>query len=373
MKLTIIAMGVVSLSACATSNVSGTGPVQLVSGENGDLRAFLSDACPGAKRLEEQWSAYIETTERLAGREIGAKSVDAGSLGGVAAELLSGIGGLMFRSFGEFLRDAGAERATRSSAMTGGYFFARAGHDGALGIAPHMRCIYLVRNGFSLKQARFAPAAPEDLRRTWADLGLNRTPDLFAVLHLETTADAELSNLLPAWLEAVKSGDGEARVRPPALSLSPPAPYFRAKLDSLYIHEFQYAQGAPDYRDLAIVLNYASPGHAGRGPQERGSPGGSGAIAEQQGDVFAAGGVSLFGAQKGDYRDNVLSGLMTGWMSMPPGADQGRGDPRGTVNMSAHIVESAPGNPLLHAIGSYLAGEQVTRTVSGALRADSGN
>lgn len=371
MRLTALALGLVSLGACATSGVATSGSKQLVSGENGDLRVFTDHKCPGKFRLDEQWATYHQTVDRISSGQERPKALGLGGLGGVAVELLSGIGGIAFKSFGTFLHEAGAPSTTQSSGATGGYFFTEVGADETIDISPQMKCVYLVRNGFALKPIQFAPTAPEDLRRKWTDLGLNKTPDLFAVLHLETTADAELITRLPDWLNSLKATTPTEK-RPAMLQLSPPAPYFRAKIDRLYVREFQHAQVASDYRDLAVVLNYALPGSQQRNSPERGADSEL-AAASEPGSMLAAGGISLFGMQKGDYREDLLVGLSTGWMRMPMMSSRKTDNPRGTVNLSVHLVESSPGNPLLAEIGSYLAGEQVAGKIAGALKKDADN
>jgi hypothetical protein len=245
------------------------------------------------------------------------------------------------------LQKAGEASVTQSVGATGGYFYTA-----RLDISPAMKCIYLVRDGFALRPAQFASSAPEDLRMKWSELGLNKTPDFFATLHLETTADAELTSLLPK--------DGS----PPTgkLRLSPSAPYFRAKL---YVREFQNPRTASDYRDLAIVLNFGLVASGGKHPAEGGDRGPS-ERGVDPGSVLAAGGVRLHGAQKGDYGENLLAGLQTGWMRMP--RLQKEDDPRGTVDLSVYVVESSPGNPLLQSIGAYLAGDAVASSVAGAIK-----
>lgn len=333
MRMVALSMGLVSLMGCASSGGATFGKEQLVSGENGDLRVFVDHKCPQVAALEQQRLEHVDR-----------------GIEGLGLEILSQVGALAFKSFGTFLQKAGEANVTQSVGTTGGYFYTP-----RLDISPTMKCIYLVRDGFALRPVQFASSAPEDLRMKWSELGLNKTPDLFATLHLETTADAELTSLLPK--------DGSTPTG--KLRLSPAAPYFRAKLDRLYIREFQNPGTASDYRDLAIVLNFSLVASGGKYPAEGGDRGAS----ERGGDpgsVLAAGGVRLHGAQKGDYRENLLTGLQTGWMRMP--RVQKEDDPRGTVDLSVFVVESAPGNPLLQSIGAYLAGDAVTSSVADAVK-----
>lgn len=333
MRMAALSMGLVSLMGCANSGVATFGKEQLVSGENGDLRVFVDHKCPEVAELNRQRQEHVE------------RGVE-----GLAVEILSQVGVMAFKSFGTFLQKAGEASVTQSVGTTGGYFYTT-----KLDVSPAMRCIYLVRDGFALRSLPFVSSAPEDLRKKWSELGLNQTPDFFATLHLETTADAELVSLLPK--------DGS----PPtgALRLSPSAPYFRAKLDRLYVREFQNTRTASDYRDIAIVLNFGLAASGAKNPaesSERSAP----AHGVDPASVLAAGGVRLHGAQRGDYRENLLAGLQTGWMRMP--RLQKDDDPRGTVDLSVYVVESSPGNPLLQKIGEYLAGDAVASSVVGAVK-----
>ncbi len=276
MRLAGLSLGLTILAGCATSSVTKIGHEQFVSGENGDLRVFVDRTCSKATWLDEQWRTHVRGDTKAPGTLGDRSPGGAGGLGGFAVDALSYIGSLAFQSFGTFLQKAGEAGVTQSYAETGGYFYTERAPAGLVpgtsfrtDIAPEMRCIYLVRNGFSLKPSQFDPSAPEDLRRKWAELGLNKTPDFFSILHLETTADAELVSRLPRWLDDIKShpaplSEGAAS----KLTLSPPAPYFRIALDRLYVREFQNPQAASSYRDLAIVLNYDLAGSSQRRPSE---------------------------------------------------------------------------------------------------------
>jgi len=346
MRIVALSLGLVSLVGCASSGVATFGKEQLVSGENGDLRVFVDHKCPQAVALDNlrQKHVYVEK-----------------SGGGLALEVLSHIGAIAFKSFGTFLQKAGEASVTQSVGATGGYFYTA-----NMDISPAMKCIYVVRNGFALQSAQFASSAPGDLRKTWGELGLNKTPDFFAILHLETTADAELMDRLPERLDYLKNAP-QSEGEPSKLRLSPPAPYFRARLDRLYVREFQNPRTASDYRDLAIVLNFGLAASRAEDRAERADRGSS-EHGGEPGSVLAAGGVRIHGMQKGDYREDFLVALQTGWMRMPK--VQKDDDPRGTVDLSVYVVESAPGNPLLQSIGAYLAGDDVAASVVGAVRDD---
>jgi hypothetical protein len=346
-----LGLGLVSLAGCASSGAASFGPTQIMGGDNGDLRVFVNRRCTEAVQLEELRQKYVRPDSRFQG---------------LAVDMLAQVGALAFKSFGSFLHKAGEASFTQSLGSTGGYFYAasRPGESGASrNLSPEMRCIYVVRDGFALQPSRFAASAPEDLQKVWGELGLNKTPDLFAILHLETTSDAELMSLLPQYLDYVASaGEGAG-----PLQLSPTAPYYRAKLDRLFVREFQETQSASSYRDIAIVLNYDLPasgakfgadaGDRGTADMGRGGPG-----------ILAAGGIRLPGVEKGDYRADVLAGLQTGWMRMPALRQQGEDNPRGAIDLSVYVVESAPGNPFLQSVGDYLSGETVVSNVAGALQ-----
>jgi hypothetical protein len=351
MRLAALGLGLVSLAGCASSGGASFGPTQIMGGDNGDLRVFVNHRCTAAVELEELRQKYVRPDSRFQG---------------LAIDILAQVGALAFKSFGSFLHKAGEASFTQSLGSTGGYFYAasRTGESSSSrNVSPDMRCIYVVRDGFALQSSKFAASAPEDLQKMWGELGLSKTPDLFAVLHLETTSDAELMTLLPQYLNYISAaGEGAA-----PLQLSPTAPYFRAKLDRLYVREFQDAQSASSYRDLAIVLNYdlpASGAKFGADAGDRGTP----ETARVGSGILAAGGIRLPGIEKGDYRADALVGLQTGWMRMPALRQQGEDNPRAAIDLSVYVVESAPGNPFLQSVGDYLSGETVVSNVAGVLQ-----
>jgi hypothetical protein len=344
-------LGLITLAGCANSGAASFGQTQIMGGDNGDLRVFVNHTCTEAVELEQLRQKYVRPETRFQG---------------LAVDMLAQVGALAFKSFGSFLHKAGEAKVTQSLGSTGGYFYAasRPGDSSASrNVSPAMRCIYVVRDGFALQSSKYASSAPEDLQKLWSELGLNKTPDFFATLHLETTSDAELTTLLPEYLNYLNAA-GESAA---PLQLSPNAPYFRAKLDRLYLREFQDAQSASNYRDLAIVLNYdlaASGAKFGSDASER-----STTEAGRGGpSVLAAGGIRLPGIEKGDYQKDVLAGLQTGWMRMPPQKQQGEDNPRGAVDLSVYVVEAAPGNAFLQSVGDYLSGDSFVSNVAGALQ-----
>lgn len=135
-------------------------------------------------------------------------------------------------------------------------------------------------------------------------------------------------------------------------AISPP--YFRVKLDRLYINHFQ-SIGAASTRDLAIILNY---GLAATRTMVKAD--GSDAGVPDLMTKFAVGGIRLPGARAGDYKDAALTALQSGWMPVPGVKPY---DPRATVDVVAYVVEFAPGNPVLEDIGEYLAGPDMRRKV----------
>jgi hypothetical protein len=285
-------------------------------------------------------------------------------LTGIAEQILGSIGGIAFQSFGTFLKEAGQPNITRSVGANGGQFYAALGRN-TLTISPRMRCIYLVRNGFGAQETEFARNAPEDLRTKWRGLGLRRTPDLFVAMHLETSKEAEPSSGAAFMLEDVTKSAGTRPDLDPSGFEGPMAgatntpPFFRARLDRVYVREFQSPGASSNMRDLAIVLNYG----LAYSQAAITTAGANAGVTELVGK-FAVGGIRVAGIQRGDYKADSLVSLQTGWMSMPPIKPF---DPRATVDLSVYVVESAPGNRLLEDIGSYLASDRVGSAVSSAI------
>jgi hypothetical protein len=130
-------------------------------------------------------------------------------------------------------------------------------------------------------------------------------------------------------------------------------------------------RAASNYRDLAIVLNYDLAASGTKTPAENADR--SQTASHGSPSILAAGGIRLPGLQMGDYRENLLAGLQTGWMRMPAVKKQDEDNPRAAVDLSVYVVESAPGNPLLQSIGAYLAGEPFAAKVEGALQGELSN
>jgi hypothetical protein len=135
-------------------------------------------------------------------------------------------------------------------------------------------------------------------------------------------------------------------------AISPP--YFRLKLDRLYINRFQSIGAAPT-RDLALIVNYGL-----ATTRTVANAQGPDAGAPELAAKFAVGGIRLPGARAGDYKDAALTALQSGWMPVPGVKSY---DPRATVDVVAYVVEFAPGNPMLEDIGEYLAGPDMRRKV----------
>lgn len=345
MKKRAFLLGSILLAGCATSVAPREGA--FVGGESGDLRVLVNDDCPAAQPFE-----------------MAEKGGDRGpGLAGVAEQILGSIGGIAFQSFGTFLKEAGQPNITRSVGANGGQFYAPAA-GATLTISPRMRCIYLVRNGFGAQEAEFVRSAPEDLRTKWRALGVRRTPDLFVALHLETSKEAEPASGAFMLEDFGKSADSRPSLdsggfEGPITSPTSAPPFFRAKLDRVYIREFQSPSSGSNMRDLAIVLNYGL-----ASSQAAIATGGANAGVTELVGKFAIGGVRFAGVQRGDYLADSLLSLQTGWMAMPPTKSF---DPRATVDLSVYVVESAPGNRLLEDIGSYLASERVGAAVGEAI------
>jgi hypothetical protein len=325
------------IAAVGLAAVNG-GPDEFLGGEGGDLRVLVNDRCP---------QAYPAAEKALPDRSFGMASV--------AQQILAGLGGVAFESFGTFLKKAGQPDVTRSVGSSGGYFYAGSASSGSSAIAPSMRCIYLVRNGFASRQDNYASNSPADLHEAWRSLGLLRTPDFFAVLHVETAGEAAVTR------EPVRNRpdfEGLVEGAPDRPSASPP--FFRLVFDRLYVRQFQNPSAAGGTRDLALIFNYG----LASSPAAVAATGPAAGTTELTGR-FAIGGLRFAGVREGDYGPAQLVSLQTGWMATPPSKPI---DPRATVDISAYVVEFAPGNKFLEEIGSYLASDSVTSSVTEALK-----
>lgn len=306
-------------------------------GEAGDLRLLLDDRCPEAYPEPPR----MEDNEPTKGLE------DFTALPRLALGMLTNIGGIAFESFGEYLKRAGQEDITRSVGANGGLFYSSPG-SGDVTINPQIRCMYIVRNGFSPKSLPFDDAVAPELKETWGRLKLTRTPDLFAVAHLETSGDIGGGAMIAS------HGAGEDDDAPAFWNPAVSPPYFRVKLDRLYISHFQSISAAPS-RDLALIMNYGLAATRTVVKVE-----GADAGVPELATRFAVGGIRLAGTQPGDYKGAALTALQSAWMPVP-GVKQY--DPRATVDVVVYVVEFAPGNPMLEEIGEYLAGPDVRKQV----------
>lgn len=269
------------------------------------------------------------------------------SLPGLALDMLTNIGGIAFESFGTYLKRAGQEDVTRSVGANGGLFYTSPG-SGDVSINPGIRCMYIVRNGYGPEPQDFAETAAPDLRQLWTRLRLTRTPDFFAIGYIETSGDIGGGAL------TASSGDPEDTSAPAFWNPAISRPFFRVKLDRLYINRFQ-SMGAASTRDLAIIVNYGLA--ATRTVVKADGPD---AGVPDLATKFAVGGIRLPGARAGDYKDAALTALQSGWMPVPGVKSY---DPRATVDVVAYVVEFSPGNPMLEDIGEYLAGPDMRRKV----------
>lgn len=332
---------VLAASGCASAPPPSGGSA-FIGGETGDLRVLFDDACPQAHPVE----VMPDRGSPNKGLE------DVAPLPGLAINMLANLGGIAFQSFGTYLKRVGHEDVTRSVGANGGLFYTSPG-SGNVSINPDLRCMYLVRNGFSPTTAGFEPDAPADLRQTWTRLGLTRTPDLFAFLHIETSGDIGGGALIATGNAEDPDFTSPAFWNP---AISPP--YFRLRLDRLYISRFQSTSAAPS-RDLAVILNYGLAATHTVATAE-----GANAGLPDLAKKFAVGGVRLSGARSGDYKGASLTALQTAWMPVPGVKSY---DPRATVDVVAYVVEFAPGNPMLEEIGEYLAGPDVRSQVQDAI------
>lgn len=339
---------VTALSAILAASGCASAPRQLpegdafLGGEAGDLRVLFDDKCP---------QAY--PPEPMADRGSPNKGLDdVAALPGLAIDMLANIGGIAFQSFGTYLKQAGREDVTRSVGANGGLFYTSPGNN-SVSINPKLRCMYLVRNGFGPVSTAFRNDAPADLRDTWQRLGLTNAPDMFATLYVETSGDIGGGALIST------RGSDESDFSAPAFwnpAISPP--YFRLRLDRLYINRFQSLSAAPS-RDLAVIFNYGLAATRTVVTAE-----GPNAGVPELATKFAVGGVRLSGAHPGDYKGASLTALQSAWMPVPGVKSY---DPRATVDVVAYVVEFSPGNPMLEEIGEYLAGPDVRNQVQSAI------
>ncbi len=312
-----------------------------IGGEAGDLRVLLDDKCPQAYP-EPEMPDRNEPSGGLEGYS---------GLPGLGLDMLTNIGGIAFESFGNYLKRAGQEDITRSVGGNGGLFYTSPS-SGDVTINPAMRCMYIVRNGYGPEAQPFIETAAPDLKQTWTRLNLTRTPDLFAVAYIETSGDIGGGALVSVGGDETDSG-APAFWNP---AISPP--YFRLKLDRLYINRFQSIGAAP-MRDLALIVNYGLAATRtvvkAEGP-DAGVP--------ELATKFAVGGIRLPGARDADYKGAALTALQSAWMPVPGVKSY---DPRATVDVVAYVVEFSPGNPMLEDIGEYLAGPDVRRQVEAVI------
>lgn len=325
-----------AMAGCAITPPPSS-PDGFVGGEAGDLRVLLDDRCPQA--------APPPVMPDRGSPDAGLKAY--ADLPSLALEMITNIGGIAFESFGTYLKRAGQEDVTRSVGANGGLFYTSPS-SGDVSINPGIRCMYIVRNGYGPEPQAYAGTAAADLRQMWTRLELTRTPDFFAIAYIETSGDIGGGTL------TASRGDPSETSAPAFWNAAISPPYFRVKLDRLYINRFQ-SIGAASTRDLAIIVNY---GLAATRTMVKAD--GSDAGVPDLMTKFAVGGIRLPGARAGDYRDAALTALQSGWMPVPGVKPY---DPRATVDVVAYVVEFAPGNPVLEDIGEYLAGPDMRRKV----------
>lgn len=342
MRLLTAVSAALSVAGCATAPPQAPEGHAFLGGESGDLRVLFNDKCPQA------YPAPL-----MPDRDFPNKGLeDLAELPGLAIDMLANIGGIAFESFGTYLKQAGREDVTRSVGANGGLFYTSPG-GGNVSINPQLRCMYLVRNGYAPSAAGFADDTAADLRETWRQLGLTQTPDMFATLYVETSGDIGGGALI-----STGNADDDDFSAPAFWNPAISPPYFRLKLDRLYIRRFQSLSAAPT-RDLAVIFNYGLAATHTVVVAE-----GSNAGVPELATKFAVGGVRLSGARPGDYKGASLTALQSAWMPVPGVKTY---DPRATVDVVAYVVEFSPGNPMLEEIGEYLAGPDVRNRMQNAI------
>jgi len=334
-----------AIAGCAITPAPSS-PDGFVGGEAGDLRVLLDDRCPQA--------APPPVMPDRGAPDAGLEAYS--SLQGLALDMLTNIGGIAFESFGTYLKRAGQEDVTRSVGANGGLFYTSPG-SGEVSINPGIRCMYIVRNGYGPEPQDYLETAASDLRQMWTRLKLTRTPDFFAIGYIETSGDIGGGAL------TASSGDPSETSAPAFWNPAISPPFFRVKLDRLYINRFQSIGAAPT-RDLAIIVNYGLA--ATRTIVKADGPD---AGVPDLATKFAVGGIRLPGARAGDYKDAALTALQSAWMPVPGVKSY---DPRATVDVVAYVVEFSPGNPMLEDIGEYLAGPDMRRKVESVITEASG-
>jgi len=123
-------------------------------------------------------------------------------------------------------------------------------------------------------------------------------------------------------------------LRPPSGTRQSPRPFFRRKLDRLYISQFQ-SVSAGRSRDLALIFNYGLAATRTVVTVEARNAG----VPDARHEVRRRRRPPVRGARPGDYKSANLIALQSAWMPVPGVEDY---DPRATVDVVAYVAEITP-------------------------------
>lgn len=316
----LVCASLVLLAGCASQSVIAK-PPSTIEGLSSDLRVFMDAQC-----------LPPEGDERT------------GLGGGLLAELIVGTGNIALKSFGKALQEMGSPKLDRSTALRGGLFYAagqaqniRAESIGGAApvrarINPEVRCIHIVRDGFSGpaggdRTAPFAGAPPE-FADAWRLLGLQNTPSFYAVVRLSPSAD------------------GTA---------------FRGELIRMVATRFERQGSRHADRDYILHLEFQAPKTTRYYWVDE-----AGVEHIERGGTFARGGLQLARVKQGRYAAEAdLKGKETGWMEAP-GLDAVNA--MGVFNLEVDLVELKRGDPLLADLGALLQSEPVGQAAQAEIR-----
>ncbi|WP_430404167.1 hypothetical protein [Hyphomonas sp.] len=383
------------LSGCGTLRQAGADGEGVLGGPNADLRIILDD-CGNQRAIDSAIALKF------------------------GAGLLKTVGKTSLRAFGDYIEEQGKEKTTTAVAVSSEFFYlVSEAEDGAImfDVNPAIRCIHIVRAGHGVPGAVEAPTS--SMTDTWTRLGIRRTPDLYASFRLETayesisaatkaaeaarlsisseddddrldlpmdaedtdasaaaieytgdtTSAGQLSGILEGQRTLTKDNGAAGRDEASSVAARPDyfqgytlaaqvPPFFRLKLEDLYVDGFQSPGSAENSRDFALVFNFGS----ASAPQIFTETGSSAGLSTT--NYFALGGVRVPGLRKGHFGKNGANGLVTAWMHLP-GIEETNS--YGLFNLTVHTLETNPGNPVMEAVGQYLSSDETLGLVDQAV------
>jgi hypothetical protein len=207
------------------------------------------------------------------------------------------------RGFGAFLASAGQANVAQSFAVTGSFFY----EVDALPALPerwlndHVRCVYVVRGGFTAQPERFTA---NGLAERWRSFGLAADPSFYAELVIETPLED------PSFSGVVSAVSSPATQRP----LAAPPNVFRVRPVLLLVNRFQDPSRSGRERDIVIAFEFANPG----GVTQSDDTNRTLSLDVADNERFAIGYIALPDVRAGERRGvDQLSGIQTGWMNFP--------------------------------------------------------